>query len=94
MCSDQQCRVKRIFILVGEPKLDALDVYSAPALQLTRLLRWPFIEMDYDYDLGTFTADASRYLHVLGLNGHPLRVDGTDVGVLEQTDKIRLCSLL
>ena len=37
-------------------------------------------------DLPVLTADASGELHVLGHDGDTLGVDGTEVGVLEETD--------
>ena len=40
------------------------------------------------------TTDAAGELHVLGHDGHTLGVDGTEVGVLEETDHVGLSSLL
>ena len=36
------------------------------------------------------TADATGEVHVLLLDGHPLGVDGAQVGVLEEADDVRL----
>ena len=44
--------------------------------------------------LGTFATDASGQLHVLGHDGHSLGVDGAEVGVLEEADKVSLSGLL
>ena len=44
--------------------------------------------------LRSLTADAACQLDVLGHDGHPLGVDGTDVGVLEQSHKICFTGLL
>ena len=43
---------------------------------------------------GPLSADPAGELDVLGHYGDPLGVNGAEVGVLEQTDKIRLGSLL
>ena len=42
----------------------------------------------------TLPADAARELNVLGHDGHALGVDGAEVGVLEETDEVRLSSFL
>lgn len=44
--------------------------------------------------LRPFPTDATRELHVLWHDGHALRVDGTQVGILKKTDNIRLRRLL
>ena len=41
-----------------------------------------------------FTAQAQRQLHVLGLDGDTLGVNGAQLSVLEQAHQIRLCGLL
>jgi hypothetical protein len=41
-------------------------------------------------NLSSLAADATRQLDVLGHDGHPLGVDGADVGVLEQPHEIGL----
>jgi len=45
-------------------------------------------------DLCPLSADAASQLDVLGHDGHPLGVDGSQVGVLEQTHQVGLGSLL
>lgn len=45
-------------------------------------------------DLVSLTADAAGQLHVLGHDGDPLGVKGTQVGVLEQAHEVGLGSLL
>ena len=44
--------------------------------------------------LSTLSTDTAGKLYVLGHDGHTLGVDGTQVGVLEQTDQVSLASLL
>ena len=44
--------------------------------------------------LGPLASDPPGELDVLGHDGHPLGVDGAQVGVLEQADKVGLGSLL
>ena len=44
--------------------------------------------------LGTLTTDAAGKLDVLGHDGHTLGVDGAQVGVLKETNKVSLGSLL
>ncbi len=44
--------------------------------------------------LGALASNAAGQLDVLGHDGHTLGVDGTQVRVLEQTDQVRLRSLL
>ena len=44
--------------------------------------------------LSTFSADTTGQLDVLGHDGHSLGVDGAQVGVLEETDKVGLAGLL
>ena len=44
--------------------------------------------------LGTLSTDTSGQLDVLGHDGHPLGVDGAQVGVLKQTDEVSFASLL
>jgi hypothetical protein len=45
-------------------------------------------------DLSALTTDAAGKLDVLGHDGHALGVDGSQVGVLEQADQVRLSRLL
>ena len=45
-------------------------------------------------DLSTFTTDAASQLNILGHDGDPLGVDGTEVGVLEETDEVSLGGFL
>ena len=45
-------------------------------------------------NLSSLAADAAGQLDVLGHDGHPLGVDGADVGVLEQPHEIGLAGLL
>ena len=47
-----------------------------------------------DEGLSTFSANAAGQLDILGHDGDPLGVDGTEVGVLEQTDQICFSSFL
>jgi len=44
--------------------------------------------------LGALAADAAGELDVLGHDGDALGVDGAEVGVLEEADKVRLGGLL
>jgi len=44
--------------------------------------------------LGPLATDASGQLDVLGHNGDALGVNGAQIGVLEQTDQVRLAGLL
>ena len=44
--------------------------------------------------LGPFTTDPPGQLDILGHDGHPLGVDGTEVGVLKETHQISLTSFL
>ena len=44
--------------------------------------------------LGTLSSDSSGQLDVLGHDGNSLGVDGTQVGVLEESNKVSLTSLL
>ena len=46
------------------------------------------------FALGAFSADSTGELDVLGHDGDPLGVDGTQIGVLEQTDQIGLAGFL
>ena len=45
-------------------------------------------------DLSTFSANSTGQLDVLGHYGDTFGVDGTQVGVLEQTDQVGFASLL
>ena len=45
-------------------------------------------------NLGALATDASGQLDVLGHDGYALGVDGTQVGVLEEADKVSLACLL
>lgn len=44
--------------------------------------------------LAALAAETTGQRHVLGLDGHTLAVDGTQVGVLEEADEVRLAGLL
>ena len=44
--------------------------------------------------LSTLSTDPSGQLDVLGHDGHPLGVDGAQVGILEESDQVGLASLL
>ena len=44
--------------------------------------------------LGTFATDSASQLDVLGHDGHTLGVDGTQVGIFEQTYKVSFAGLL
>ena len=44
--------------------------------------------------LGPFTTDPPGQLDILRHDGHSLGVDGTEVGVLEETHQVGLTSLL
>jgi len=44
--------------------------------------------------LGTLSSDSSGQLDVLGHDCDPLGVDGTQVGVLEESNQVSLASLL
>ena len=44
--------------------------------------------------LGSLPTDSPGQLNIPGHDGDPLGVDGADVGVLEQSDKVSLTSLL
>ena len=46
------------------------------------------------FDLSTFSSDSPGQLNVLGHDGHPLGVDGAQVGVLKQTNEVGLAGLL
>ena len=54
----------------------------------------PFIRGHVRVRLRALSADPPRELDVLRHDGHPLRVDGTQVGVLEGAHQVRLGSLL
>jgi len=45
-------------------------------------------------NLSALASDAACQLNVLGHDGHALRVDGTKVGILEESNKVRLTGLL
>ena len=45
-------------------------------------------------NLGTFSTDTASQLNVLGHDGDPLGVDGTQIGILEETHKVSLAGLL
>merc|ERR1719186_2554351 len=45
-------------------------------------------------NLSTYPTDAAGQLYILGYDGHPLSMDGAEVGVLEQTDQVSLTGLL
>ena len=44
--------------------------------------------------LAALAAETTGQRHVLGRDGHTLAVDGAQVGVLEEADKVRLAGLL
>ena len=44
--------------------------------------------------LGPFTTDPPGQLDILRHDGHPLSVDGTEVGVLKESHQVSLTSLL
>ena len=44
--------------------------------------------------LRAFPTNATGQLHVLLINGNALGMDGTEIGVLEDLDKMRFCGLL
>ena len=44
--------------------------------------------------LRAFPTDTADELNVLGHDGHALGMDGTQVGVFKETNKVGLCSLL
>ena len=44
--------------------------------------------------LGSLSSDSSGQLDVLGHDGDPLGVDGTQVGILEKSDEVGLAGLL
>ena len=44
--------------------------------------------------LSTFSTDTTRQLNIFGHDGNPLGVDCTQIGVLKQTNQIRLSSFL
>ena len=50
--------------------------------------------MEICEDLGTLSTDSAGKLDVLGHDGDTLGVDGAQVGVLKQTNKVSLASLL
>ena len=56
--------------------------------------RLAFAEYYSTGSLSPLTTDASGQLNVLGHDGDTLSVDGAEVGVLEQTDKVGFASLL
>ena len=45
-------------------------------------------------DLSTFSTDAASQLDILGHDGDPLGVDGTQVGVLKEADEVGLRGFL
>ena len=57
-------------------------------------LKRPIVSIGRSGNLSTLSTDTASQLDVLGHDGHPLGVDGTKVGVLEQTHQVRLASLL
>ena len=48
----------------------------------------------YRLKLGPLPTDPPGQLNVLGHDGHPLGVDGAEVGVLKETHQVSLTSLL
>ena len=67
----------------------ACDCYSQQPNNRTQQAAWPPGER-----LRTLTTDAAGKLDVLGHDGDALGVDGAEVGVLEESDKVGLGSLL
>ena len=57
------------------------------------LLKEPFVLRDASH-LCSLSADSAGQLDVLGHDGDSLGVDGAQVGVFEQTNKVSLASLL
>ena len=53
-----------------------------------------FFVLFYLGSLSAFTTDAAGELDILGHDGHTLGVDGSQVGILEETDKVSLSGLL
>ena len=57
-----------------------------------------WVKMEYNTghwnELGTLSPDPPGQLNVLRHDGHPLGVDGTEVGVLEEPHKVGLAGLL
>ncbi len=58
------------------------------------LLRTELVGLEGEMCLSPLSADSSGQLDVLGHDGHTLGMDGTQVGVLEETNKVSLTSLL
>ena len=57
-----------------------------------------WVKMEYNTghwnELGTLSPDPPGQLDILRHDGHPLGVDGTEVGVLEEPHKVCLTGLL
>ena len=51
-------------------------------------------EVEGEASLSPLSTDAASQLDVLGHDGHPLGVDGSQVGVLKQANQVGLSSLL
>jgi hypothetical protein len=68
-------------------------VLKTPFVVSGTWVRVPFIMRALDR-LSALSADATSQLNVLGHDGHALRVNGAQVGVLEQTDQVGFSSLL
>ena len=49
---------------------------------------------DVETKLGAFTSDSSRQLDIFGHDGHPLGVNGAQIGVLEEPHKVSFSSFL
>lgn len=50
--------------------------------------------LSYIFDLSTLSTDSPGELDILGHDGDPLGMDGTEVSVFKQTHQVRLRSLL
>ena len=57
------------------------------------LLKEPFV-IRSEVNLCSLSADSAGQLNVLGHNGNTLGVDGAQVGVFKQTNKVSLASFL
>ena len=58
------------------------------------LLKEPFVFCSGAVRLSSFSADSAGQLNVLGHDGDTLGVDGAQVGVFKQTNKVSLASFL
>ena len=69
-------------------------VYVVTRRTVVVLLMWSRPRPGRSQRLRALTTDAAGELDVLGHDGHALGVDGAEVGVLEETDEVRLGRLL